>query len=108
MGMDAKAKIWLGIRTDQYIDLDENPEGKENADNLLKELGNYEIETIDICDNLVGYGIVLVRHDWDDLAREIALTKIKEIEAKKPQIQQALNLIGVEGEVKLWLSADYS
>lgn len=108
MGMDVRAKIWLGIKTDEYIDFDEDPTRKENANNFFKELGNFEIEEVDCCEEILGYGIVLARHHWDNQVSELVLAKIQEMETKKPQIQQALSLMGIKGEVKLWLSADYS
>ena len=101
MGKDAMAYLWVGFRH-------EDGEFGEAVSGLPDECGDYELQNIELCDGLGGFGIVVFFHDWDYGVIKFDFHEIQnKIEKAKAELVALLNDHKIDLDVGVWFQADF-
>lgn len=107
MGMDAKVKIWVGVREDSEVDSSELEENEEVQ--LILEKNDLELSKIYCSEEVVGSGIVILSHDWDYGVKEFDFNKIKQKEEKaKLVLGKIFKIVGIKEQIGTWIQTDFS
>ncbi len=125
MGSNARADIWVGIKFDGFFDRsefvdfldttqmseDERYEilnGRPGAQGAGTMVGEDVYDTFTCCDDMKGFGVKLLWHDWDFEPKVLDFSQLaKQTEALKKRVSQVFQKWGIQEEPHAYLHTDY-
>lgn len=102
MGMDAKARLWVGFRS-------EDGDFSDLASNLPGSAGDFELQTIKCSEEDTGFGIVVFSHNWDFGVVEFDASAIQhKVEKARAALVALLDEHEIDLDVGVWFQTDFS
>jgi hypothetical protein len=102
MGMDAKACLWVGFRS-------EDGDFSDLAAKLTGSNGDFELQTIECSEEDTGFGIVIFSHDWDYGVVEFDASAIQhKVDKARAAMTALLDEHAIDLDVGVWFQTDFS
>lgn len=108
MGMDATATIWIGVGSENGLELSEKMETELEENGEINKYG-FCFQNIYQSDNIIGFGYIINHYDWDYGAQEFdPITVQQSILMAKPVIEKFFKKHHMPGKVKVYIHCDFS